>query len=483
MDFYNMTALELGRQIQAGRCKVRDLVEGLLERIQRQEREINAYISLAEPQELLARAEEIQANINSGKLQGPLAGVPVAVKDNICTRKLPTTCGSKILQGFVSPYAAHVVDRMEEAGMLVVGKTNMDEFAMGNRSDSSAFGPVRNPLDQSRVAGGSSGGSAAALAAGEAWISLGSDTGGSIRQPAAFCGLVGLKPTYGRVSRQGLVAYGSSLDQIGPIGKDVADCAALLEIIAGRDPMDSTSLEAGDLDLQGTLVRDVRGMKIGIPRDYFSQGLDPQVKKAVLKAANRLAEAGALVEDFDLGLVDYGVPTYYIIAMAEASSNLERFDGVKYGYRAKSYEDLHQMYKKTRAEAFGTEVKRRIMMGSFVLSSGYYQAYYLKAQKVRRLIKNALDKAFETYDLILGPTAPTTAPRLGEKSEDPLESYMGDVYTISANLAGIPAISLPCGRDREGMPVGLQLMANALEEKKLIQAAYTYEQVAREEVD
>lgn len=405
--------------------------------------------------------------------------MPVAVKDNLCTEGMRTTCSSKILENFVPTFSAEAVVNLEKAGAVVIGKTNMDEFAMGSTTETSAYGVTRNPWNTDHVPGGSSGGSAAAVAAGECYFALGSDTGGSIRQPASFCGVVGLKPTYGTISRYGLVAYGSSLDQIGPLTKNVADCAAVLEVIASHDVKDATSInrkeENKDTDFTAALVDDVKGMKIGIPRDYFGEGLDGEVKDAVLAAAKQLAAKGAVVEEFDLSLVAYAIPAYYTIAAAEASSNLERFDGIKYGYRAASFEGLHDMYKKTRSEGFGAEVKRRIMLGSFVLSSGYYDAYYLKALKVKAMIKNAFDDAFAKYDLILGPVAPTTAPRLGESLSDPLKMYLGDIYTISVNLAGLPAISLPCGKDSKGLPIGLQLIADSFQEKKLIQAAYTYE--------
>ena len=352
----------------------------------------------------------------------------------------------------------------------------MDEFAMGSTTETSAFGATKNPWNPAYVPGGSSGGSAAAVAAGECFYALGSDTGGSIRQPASFCGVVGLKPTYGTVSRYGLIAYGSSLDQIGPLCKDVTDCAAVMEVIASHDPKDSTSIERKDLDFTCALVDDVKGMRIGIPRDYFGEGLAGEVKKAVLTATKVLEDKGAIVGEFDLSLVEYAVPAYYTIAAAEASSNLERFDGIKYGYRAKDYKGLHDMYKKTRSEGFGAEVKRRIMLGSFVLSSGYYDAYYLKALKVKALIKKAFDQAFSDYDVILGPVAPTTAPKLGESLADPIKMYLGDIYTISANLAGLPGISIPCGLDKKGLPIGLQLIGDCFNEKKLIRTAYAYEQ-------
>ena len=352
----------------------------------------------------------------------------------------------------------------------------MDEFAMGSTTETSAYGVTKNPWNTGHVPGGSSGGSCAAVAAEECSYALGSDTGGSIRQPSSFCGVTGIKPTYGTVSRYGLIAYGSSLDQIGPIAKDVTDCATILEAIASHDVKDSTSVQREDYDFTAALVDDVRGMKIGIPRDYFGDGLDPEVKAAVLGAAKKLEEKGAIVEEFDLSLVEYAIPAYYVIACAEASSNLARFDGVKYGYRTEQYDGLHNMYKKTRSEGFGAEAKRRIMLGSFVLSSGYYDAYYLKALRTKALIKQAFDKAFEKYDVILGPAAPTTAPKLGESLSDPLKMYLGDIYTISVNLAGLPGITLPCGTDQSGLPIGLQLIGDCFAEKKIIRAAYTYEQ-------
>ena len=352
----------------------------------------------------------------------------------------------------------------------------MDEFAMGSTTETSAYGPTKNPWNTEHVPGGSSGGSAAAVAANECFCALGSDTGGSIRQPASYCGVVGMKPTYGTVSRYGLIAYGSSLDQIGPLCKDVTDCATIMEVIASHDKKDSTSVERKDTDFTTALVDDVAGMRIGIPRDYFGEGLDPQVKEAVLSAAEVLKSKGAIVEEFDLSLVEYAIPTYYTIAAAEASSNLERFDGVKYGFRAKDYDGLHSMYKKTRSEGFGPEVKRRIMLGSFVLSSGYYDAYYLKALRVKAMIKKAFDEAFAKYDVILGPVAPTTAPKLGSSLADPIKMYLGDIYTISVNLAGLPGISVPCGKDDNGLPIGVQLIGDCFNEKKLIQTAYAYEQ-------
>ncbi len=373
-------------------------------------------------------------------------------------------------------YTAEAVKNLQKAGAVILGKTNMDEFAMGSTTETSVYGPTKNPRNTDHVPGGSSGGSAAAVAAQECIYAIGSDTGGSIRQPASYCGVVGMKPTYGTVSRYGLIAYGSSLDQIGPLTKDVTDCAAVLETLASHDTKDSTSVSRDDTDFTAALVEDVKGMRIGIPNDYLGEGLDEEVRTAVLQAAEVLEKKGAVVERFDLSLVEYAIPAYYTIAAAEASSNLERFDGIKYGYRTEEYAGLHNMYKKSRSEGFGEEVKRRIMLGSFVLSSGYYDAYYLKALKVKALIKKAFDDAFAKYDLILGPVAPTTAPKLGASLADPIQMYLGDIYTIAVNLAGLPGISVPCGQDGKGLPIGLQLIGDCFQEKKLIRAAYTYEQ-------
>ncbi len=425
----------------------------------------------------MLKAKEVQNAIEKGELSGPLAGVPVAIKDNICTRNMLTSCASKMLGNFVPTYSAEVVQKLEEAGAVIIGKTNMDEFAMGSTTETSYYGPTKNPWNTEHVPGGSSGGSAAAVAALECTFALGSDTGGSIRQPAGFCGVVGMKPTYGTVSRYGLVAYGSSLDQIGPLCKDVRDCATILEVICGHDQKDSTSVVRDNTDFTSALKEDVKGLKIGIPKDYFTDGLNKEVRDSIMLAVDKLKEKGAFVEEFNLGLVEYAIPAYYTIAAAEASSNLERFDGIKYGYQTKDYEGLHNMYKKSRCEGFGSEVKRRIMLGSFVLSSGYYDAYYLKALKVKALIKKAFDEAFLKYDVIIGPVAPTTAPILGESLSDPLKMYLGDIYTISANLAGIPGITIPCGKDKKGLPIGLQLMGDSFKEKTLIKVAYTYEKI------
>ena len=475
MSLMSLTAVELGRKIKEKEVTVEEAVTAALDAIEKREAQVHSFVTV-DREGALKRAKEVQAKINAGELTGPLAGVPVAIKDNMCTKGLLTTCSSKILYNFVPTYTAEAVLNLEKAGAVILGKTNMDEFAMGSTTETSAYGVTKNPWNTGHVPGGSSGGSCAAVAAEECSYALGSDTGGSIRQPSSFCGVTGIKPTYGTVSRYGLIAYGSSLDQIGPIAKDVTDCATILEAIASHDVKDSTSVQREDYDFTSALVDDVRGVKIGIPRDYFGDGLDPEVKAAVLGAAKKLEEKGAIVEEFDLSLVEYAIPAYYVIACAEASSNLARFDGVKYGYRTEQYDGLHNMYKKTRSEGFGAEAKRRIMLGSFVLSSGYYDAYYLKALRTKALIKQAFDKAFEKYDVILGPAAPTTAPKLGESLSDPLKMYLGDIYTISVNLAGLPGITLPCGTDQSGLPIGLQLIGDCFAEKKIIRAAYTYEQ-------
>ena len=475
MSLMSLTAVELGKKIKAREVTVEEAVNAALDAIEAREKEVHSFVTI-DREGALKRAKEVQKLIDDGTLTGPLAGVPVAIKDNMCTKGMLTTCSSKILYNFIPTYTAEAVLNLEKAGAVILGKTNMDEFAMGSTTETSAYGVTKNPWNTAHVPGGSSGGSCAAVAAEECSYALGSDTGGSIRQPSSFCGVTGIKPTYGTVSRYGLIAYGSSLDQIGPVAKDVTDCATILEAIASYDKKDSTSVKRDDLRFTEALVDDVKGLKIGIPKDYFGEGLDPEVKEAVLAAAKVLEEKGAIVEEFELGLVEYAIPAYYVIACAEASSNLARFDGVKYGYRTKEYEDLHSMYKKSRSEGFGAEVKRRIMLGSFVLSSGYYDAYYLKALRTKALIKKEFDKAFAKYDVILGPAAPTTAPELGKSLSDPIKMYLGDIYTISVNLAGLPGISLPCGRDKKGLPIGLQLIGDCFEEKKIIRAAYAFEQ-------
>ena len=559
MELLSLSAVQLGRLIKEGKATAVEAMRAVLEQIDKSEELYNCYVTI-DRGKALKKAAEVQQKIESGELSGPLAGVPVAVKDNLCTEGMATTCASRILGNFIPTYSAEAVLKLEQAGAVVIGKTNMDEFAMGSTTETSAYGPTRNPHNPEHVPGGSSGGSAAAVAAGECFFALGSDTGGSIRQPASHCGVVGMKPTYGTVSRYGLVAYGSSLDQIGPLCKTVEDCAVVLETIAGpvftgrksdsprcgaegirhaqEIPLskeqetkpdasqccaessqrraessqcraensqcgtenreservsavtDSTLICRADTDFTTALRKDVKGMRIGIPKAYIPEteknqengagGLSPEVRGAVLEAAGVLKANGAVVEEFDLWLVDYAIPAYYTIAAADASSNLERFDGIKYGYRDENAQELHQMYKETRSRGFGEEVKRRIMLGSFVLSSGYYDAYYLKALRVKAMIKKAFDEAFEKYDCILGPAAPTTAPKLGESLADPIQMYLGDIYTISVNLAGLPAISVPCGTDGAGLPIGLQLIGDCFHEKKLLQIAYTYEQLRNE---
>ncbi|WP_347994541.1 Asp-tRNA(Asn)/Glu-tRNA(Gln) amidotransferase subunit GatA [uncultured Eubacterium sp.] len=476
MNLMSLTAVELGKKIKSGEVKVVDAVNDAFAHIEKQDKTINSFVTVTNKEEALKKAEEVQKLIDEGKLTGPLAGVPVAIKDNMCTKGMLTTCSSKILGNFVPTYTATAVENLKKAGAVIIGKTNMDEFAMGSTTETSAFGATKNPWNTEHVPGGSSGGSCTAVASEECSYALGSDTGGSIRQPSSFCGVTGIKPTYGTVSRYGLIAYGSSLDQIGPVAKDVTDVATILETIASHDEKDSTSVKRDDYNFTEALVDDVKGLKIGIPKDYFGDGLDKEVKDSILNAVEVLKSKGAIVEEFDLSLVEYAIPAYYVIASAEASSNLERFDGVKYGYRTQEYEGLHNMYKKTRSEGFGEEVKRRIMLGSFVLSSGYYDAYYLKALRTKALIKKAFDEAFAKYDVIIAPAAPTTAPKIGSSLADPIKMYLGDIYTISVNLAGLPGITVPCGKDSNGLPIGMQIIGDCFKEKTIIRAAYAYEQ-------
>ena len=480
MEIQKLTAVSLGKKIKEKEISVREALDAVFAQIDQTEDRYHAYVTL-DKEGAYKKADAVQEKIDKGELTGALAGVPVAIKDNMCTKGLLTTCSSKILENYIPTYTASAVQNLTDAGCIIIGKTNMDEFAMGSTTETSYYGVTRNPHNPDHVPGGSSGGSAAAVALNECFFALGSDTGGSIRQPSAFCGITGMKPTYGTVSRYGLIAYGSSLDQIGPMTKNVTDCAAVLETIASYDKKDSTSMKREEYDFTSALVRDVKGLRIGLPKDYFGDGLDSEVKAAIFKAAETFKRMGAIVEEFDLGLVQYAIPAYYIIASAEASSNLERFDGVKYGYRTKEYGDLHSMYKKTRSEGFGSEVKRRIMLGSFVLSSGYYDAYYLKALKTKALIKQEFDKAFEKYDIILAPAAPTTAPLLGSSLQDPIKMYLSDIYTISANLAGIPGLSIPCGKDKMGLPIGMQLLGGCFQEKTLLRAGFAYEKAREEE--
>ena len=451
------------------------LADEFYTRIRKIDPEIGAFLTLSE-ERALAQAERIDKMATEGQPLPPLAGVPVAIKDVMVTRNLRTTAGSKILEDFVPPYDCTAVARMEAAGAVILGKLNCDEFAMGSSNENSAYRPVHNPHDTSRVPGGSSGGSAAAVAAGMAVATLGSDTGGSIRQPASFCGVVGLKPTYGRVSRYGLIAFASSLDHIGPFATTVKDAALVLRTIAGRDPMDSTSADLPVPDYVTELERPVRGLKVGVPKEYFGDGLDPEVRETVENAIQKLAEAGCDVVPISLPHTEYAIPTYYIVATAEASSNLARYDGVRYGFRAPKVRTLSEMYRRTRDNGFGMEVKRRIMLGTYVLSAGYYDAYYLKAQKVRTLLTRDFDEAFKKVDVIAAPTSPTPAFKIGEKANDPLAMYLADIYTVTANLAGIPGISVPCGLSHDKLPIGLQLLGRHFDEATLLRVAHAYEQ-------
>ena len=462
----NMTALELAAQIRAKKISVQEAVRQCFTTVKASK--TNAFITLCEERALL-RAEEVQRLIDGGARLSPLAGVPIGVKDNISTAGVLTTCASKMLGNYVPFFNATVIDKIEQAGLIIIGKLNMDEFAMGGSGETSCIGAVKNPHDLTRVAGGSSSGSAAAVAAGEVPLALGTDTGGSIRQPAMFCGVVGIKPTYGSVSRYGAVAFASSLDQIGTVGKTVEDAAALLDIISGPDPKDQTCIAAPQLQTHG------KRLKIGLPKNYLQKGIDEDVKGAVLEAAGRFKAAGAVVEEYEMPLTEYAVPAYYIIACAEASSNLARFDGLKYGHASKGAKSLQELYRLSRTEGFGLEVKRRIMMGSFVLSSGFYDAYYKKALKVRGLVKRAFTEQFAKYDAILSPVAPTAAYKLGENFNDPLKMMMADIYTVSVNLAGLPAIAVPAGKNKHGLPLGFQLIGPAFSDNKLMQIAKTLE--------
>lgn len=467
-------ALETAELIRKREISVKEAVSAVIAAAEEKDKEYNCYVTLC-PEDALKKAEKVQALIDSGDIDSPLAGVPVSVKDNICTKGIRTTCSSKILGNFVPVYNATVVDKMEKAGMITVGKLNMDEFAMGSTTETSYFGATKNPWDTSKVPGGSSGGAAACIAADEAVVALGSDTGGSIRQPCSFCGVTGLKPTYGTVSRYGLVAYASSLDQIGPVGKNVADCAAVYSVISGKDEKDSTSMDFAPFDYKAVLTGDMKGKKIGIPADYLGEGLAPDVKEAVMNAAKVFENMGAEVEIFPMPISEYAIPTYYIIASAEACSNLSRYDGIKYGYASPDAENLRELYIKSRSEGFGMEVKRRIMLGNFVLSSGYYDAYYKKALKAKKLVQKAFFDAFEKYDMILGPVAPTTALKIGESLSDPLKMYLGDIYTVMVNIAGLPSAAVPCGFDSEGMPIGMQLIGKPFGETEILRAAHCFE--------
>lgn len=474
MNIEDLTAYEIKRKVAAGEISPTALVEKVCQRIEKRDEKIKAYLSVNK-EAALKQAETVEEKLAQGKKPGALAGVPVAIKDNMCVKGEPATCASRILQGYLPPYSAYVVERLVAQDAIILGKTNMDEFAMGSSTENSAFDTTRNPWDIERVPGGSSGGSAAAVAAGEAVCALGSDTGGSVRQPAAFCGVVGLKPTYGRVSRYGLVAFASSLDQIGPITKDVRDAALLLQVIAGKDAQDSTCVDSPVPDYLAALDGNIKGLSLGVPREYFGEGLDPEVERAVKEAQEIYKSLGVEIKEISLPHTEYAVATYYLVATAEASSNLARYDGVHYGYRSGKSENIIDMYSRTRAEGFGDEVKRRIMLGTYALSAGYYDAYYLKALKVRALIKGDFDQAFKEVDLILSPTSPTAAFKIGEKTQDPLMMYLSDIYTISANLAGICGISVPCGFTENGLPIGLQIMGRAFEEEVLLRVARAFE--------
>ena len=473
-EIKTLSALEIGKAIKDGRTSSREVTRAMLDLIREKNPAVNAYTYIAE-EEAMAQAEQADADIRSGKLTGDLAGVPIAIKDNICTKGMITSCGSKMLYNFLPPYDATVIRKLREEGMVILGKTNMDEFAMGSTTETSYYGPTLNPWGEDRVPGGSSGGSAAAVAADLAVVSLGSDTGGSIRQPASFCGVTGLKPTYGTVSRYGLVAFASSLDQIGPIGRDINDVAAVYNLICGIDEKDQTSTETKKLDLEAVKNFDVKGMKIGLPEQYFGEGIDKDVKDVVMQAVKFYEDRGATVETFPMPIVDYAIPTYYIIACAEACSNLSRYDGIKYGYRPEGVDDLMELFIRSRSEGFGMEVKRRIMLGNFVLSSGYYDAYYNKALQAKALIKKAFDEAFEKYDVVIGPVAPTTALKCGESLSDPLKMYLGDICTVLINIVGLPAVSVPAGFDSNGLPVGMQLIGRHYSEQTLCGAAAAFQ--------
>lgn len=477
MKLYEKTAHELHGLLTNKEISATELVKAFIARVQAVEPKVQAFVTETH-ETALEEAAKVDAKIAAGEAVGPLEGIPMALKDNMCTDGVRTTCSSKILHNFVPPYDAHVVGKLKEAGSVMLGKLNMDEFAMGSSTENSRFFPTRNPWDTERVPGGSSGGAAAAVAAGQAVFTLGSDTGGSIRQPAAFCGVVGLKPTYGVVSRYGLIAFASSLDQIGPFTRDVRDCALVMNAIAGHDPKDSTSAPVDYPDYTALLGKSIKGWKIGIPKEYFGEGIEPAVAETVKKAIKFLEEQGAEIGECSLPHTEYALPVYYLIAPAEASSNLARYDGVRYGYRSEEAPDLITMFKKTRAEGFGEEVKRRIMLGTYALSSGYYDAYYLKALKVRTLIKGDFDKAFEKFDVLLSPTSPTVAFKFGDRTDNPLQMYMSDICTLSVNLAGIPAISINAGFVN-GLPVGLQFMGKAFDEARLLQVSYAYEQATQ----
>ena len=478
MEITQLTVHELQEKLKSKELTITDITKAYIDRIKEKENDVQAFVTLL-TEEATQQAKEIESKIEKGEIKGELAGIPIGIKDNLCTKGIKTTCSSKMLENFVAPYDATVIEKIKDENMIDLGKLNMDEFAMGSSTEYSYFKKTKNPWNLKKVPGGSSGGSAAAVAADLVPWALGSDTGGSIRQPASFCGVVGLKPTYGLVSRYGLVAFASSLDQIGPITKDVKDSALLLNIIAGHDKKDSTSADKEKVDYTKALKNDVKGLKIGIPKEFFGEGINEEVKESLQKAIEKYKELGVQIEEFSLDIAQYALATYYIIACAEASSNLGRFDGIRYTYRTPEFKNLKEIYKKSRNEGFGTEVKRRIILGTYVLSSGYYDAYYKKAQKVRTLVMNEFNKAFEKYDVILTPTSPTVSFDIGSKSDNPLEMYLADICTVSINVAGLPAISIPCGVNKEGMPIGMQLIGNKFCEETILNAAYTFEQAIK----
>ena len=478
MDITELTVHELQEKLKNKEISVTEITKAYNKRIKEKDKDVQAFITTLED-ESTKQAEEIENKIESGEIKGKFAGIPIGIKDNICTKGIKTTCASKMLENFVSPYDATVIENFKKENLINLGKLNMDEFAMGSSTEYSYFKKTKNPWNLNKVPGGSSGGCAAAVAANLVPWAIGSDTGGSIRQPSSFCGVVGMKPTYGLVSRYGLVAFASSLDQIGPITKDVYDCAMLLNLIAGHDEKDTTSEDMPKKDYTKCLKNDVKGLKIGVPKEFYGEGINSEVKETLQKTIEQYKDMGAEVEEFSLDVAKYSLATYYIIACAEASSNLGRFDGIRYGYRAPEYKDLNDLYRKSRSQGFGSEVKRRIILGTYVLSSGYYDAYYKKAQKVRTLVMNEFNKAFEKYDVIITPTSPTVAFDIGSKSNNPMEMYLADICTVSVNIAGLPGISIPVGVDKEGMPIGMQIIGNRFQEEKILNTAYTMEQKLR----
>ena len=478
MNITELTVHELQEKIKNKELTITEINKAYIERINEKEKDVQAFITLT-TDEALEKSKNIEEKINKGEIKGELAGIPIGIKDNMCINGVKTTCASKMLENFIAPYNATAIEKINDENMISLGKTNMDEFAMGSSTETSYFKKTKNPWDLSRVPGGSSGGSAAAVASNMVPWALGSDTGGSIRQPAGCCGIVGLKPTYGLVSRYGLIAYASSLDQIGTFTKDVEDTAILLNVIAGHDDKDTTSAEIEKRDYTKALKNDVKGLRIAVPKEFFGDGINKEVKEIIEKAIEKYKELGAIIEEVSLNVAEYALATYYIIACAEASSNLGRFDGIRYGYRSPKFNNLRDIYINSRSEGFGDEVKRRIILGTYVLSSGYYDAYYKKAQQVRTLVKNKFDEVFENHDIILTPIAPTTAFKIGEKSDNPLEMYLSDICTVSVNIAGLPGLSIPCGVDREGMPVGMQLIGKRFGEETILNAGYTYEQATK----